>query len=69
MKEKRITCWLDYNKTLITRGNIQLWFSQDAIVQWNNTQHHGDKVRFNHFSELAIETCLTLRAVSRLSLL
>ncbi|WP_430929852.1 IS5 family transposase [Pseudoalteromonas rubra] len=68
MKEKRITNWRDYNKALIARGNIQLWFSEDAIEQWNNTQHHGGKGRANHFSELAIETCLTLRAVFRLSL-
>ncbi|TMP28565.1 IS5/IS1182 family transposase, partial [Pseudoalteromonas rubra] len=51
MNEKRITNWRDYNKALIVRGNIQLWFSEDAIEQWNNTQHHGGKGRANHFSE------------------
>ncbi|MCG7564567.1 transposase [Pseudoalteromonas sp. McH1-42] len=68
MEEKCVTYWRNYSKALIARSNIQVWFSEDAIEQWNNTQHHSSIGRANHFSELAIETCLTLRAVFRLSL-
>ncbi|WP_237113753.1 transposase [Pseudoalteromonas rubra] len=41
---------------------------RDAIAQWSNTQHHAGNGQANHFSELAIETCLTIRAVFRLFL-
>ena len=35
MKAKyRIRNWNDYNKSLIQRGSITVWFSEDAIKKW-----------------------------------
>lgn len=42
MKQKakgtyQIRNWSDYNKLLIQRGSITLWFSEDSIQKWHDT--------------------------------
>jgi len=37
MKEKityRVRNWKDYNRSLINRGNLTIWFSEDATKSW-----------------------------------
>ena len=33
--------WKEYNKSLIQRGNITVWFSDDAIEKWLATKEEG----------------------------
>lgn len=68
MMKKRIRNWSQYNRALIQRGNINVWLSDSAILKWQNTEKHGGRGRSNYYSDLAIETCLTIRAVFNLPL-
>lgn len=63
----KILNWAEYNKSLKSRGQITVWFSEDAIEEWyyEGPREQGGKIKY---SELAIETCLTLRQVYHLGL-
>ncbi|MFT5199564.1 MAG: hypothetical protein ACI87O_002234 [Planctomycetota bacterium] len=62
-----VTNWADYDKTLVRRGDIMLWVSGDAIGEWipNPSGRRGAPRKY---SDLAIETALTLRWVYGLPL-
>jgi len=63
----RVTNWREYDVCLRNRGNLTIWFTPDAIAGWKaqpRTTPGGQR----HYSNLAIETALTLRAVFRLAL-
>ena len=63
----RVTNWRDYDAALRNRGSLTIWFTEDAIAHWRaqpRTTPGGQR----HYSDLAIETALTLRAVLRLAL-
>ncbi|CAH9067235.1 hypothetical protein PSECIP111854_04052 [Pseudoalteromonas sp. CIP111854] len=66
--KKKIRNWSHYNRALVQRGNINIWLSDSAISKLQNTEKHGGRGRSNHDSDLAVETCLTLRAVFHLPL-
>lgn len=65
MKCYRITNWSKYNKSLIQRGSINFWFSEDAISKW---QHTNEKGRPQEYSDDAILCSLLVRTVYHLSL-
>ena len=56
----RIHNWRAYERSLINRGDLTLWISEDVIESWNSDldQRLG---RPKVYSDLAIETALTLR--------
>jgi Transposase DDE domain len=63
----RVTNWRGYDAALRNRGSLTIWFTPDAIAGWKaqpRTTPGGQR----HYSDLAIETALTLRAVFRLAL-
>ena len=63
----RVTNWRDYDAALRNRGSLTIWFTPEAIAGWKaqaRTTPGGQR----HYSDLAIETALTLRAVFRLAL-
>jgi hypothetical protein len=63
----RVTNWREYDAALRNRGSLTIWFTPDAIAGWKaeaRTTPGGQR----HYSDLAIETALTLRAVFRLAL-
>jgi hypothetical protein len=63
----RVTNWREYDVCLRNRGSLTIWFTPDAIAGWKaqpRTTPGGQR----HYSNLAIETALTLRAVFRLAL-
>lgn len=62
----KVTNWKAYNASLVRRGDITLWFDEEAIESW---QHANDEVRRGRpftYSDSAIETLLTLRELFRL---
>ena len=61
----KITNWSHYNQAPLT-AVIFFWFDEKTR-HWYNECTHGGRGRSNHFSDLAIETCLTLKAVFGLS--
>jgi hypothetical protein len=63
----RVVNWREYDASLRNRGNLTIWFTPEAIAGWKaqpRTTPGGQR----HYSDLAIETALTLRAVFRLAL-
>ena len=66
-KKYKIHNWRSYERSLIKRGDLTLWLSEDVIESWNSdlSQRMG---RPKLYSDLAIETALTLRLLFKLSL-
>jgi hypothetical protein len=63
----RVRNWREYEKSLRDRGDITIWFNQEAIDAWTpptNAKRGGQPV----YSDLAIETALTLRLLFHLPL-
>ncbi len=63
----RVTNWREYDASMRNRGSLTIWFTPEAIASWKarpRTTPGGQR----HYSDLAIETALTLRAVFRLAL-
>ena len=63
----RIKNWPEYEKSLRNRGDITVWLSGDAIDAWTppkNGKRGGQPI----YSDIAIETSLTLRLVFHLPL-
>ena len=63
----KITNWAEYNNSLKRRGNITVWISEQAIKAWEyeGKRERGGKI---DYSDLAIETCLTIKQVMHLKL-
>ena len=61
----RTTNWSFYNKALINRGNISIWF--DPKTQWY-AQPKGKHGRNQTYSDAAIQCCLMIKSLFRLSL-
>jgi hypothetical protein len=61
----RVTNWPEYERGLMSRGDITVWFSQEAREACTAPGRRGDQPRY---SNLAIVTALTLRMVFRLPL-
>lgn len=68
MKRYRIKNWPQYNKSLIARGSINLWFSEDVIKKWQNNGHTCKKGRPREYSDDAILCMLFIRTVYHLPL-
>ncbi len=63
----RVTHWRDYDAALRNRGSLTVWFSEEALAGWR-AQPRKTPGGQAHYSSLAIETALTLRAVFKLAL-
>jgi Transposase DDE domain len=63
---RKVTNWPAYDASLRQRGSLTVWFTDEAIAAWEaepRTTRGGQP----WYSELAILTALTLRAVFRLA--
>ena len=59
--------WRAYERALVQRGDVTLWLSVDATAAWTPSPS-GRPGGQQRFSDLAIETALSLRLVLRLPL-
>ncbi|MGK0434044.1 MAG: hypothetical protein ACJA0V_003196, partial [Planctomycetota bacterium] len=66
-KKYRAGNWSDYDRSLVERGNLSIWLSPVAIARWNAkpSRRRGGQRKY---SDLAIETALTLRLLLQLPL-
>lgn len=65
----KVQNWKDYNRSLINRGNLTLWFSEDLLASWYALHPKNKKPgRPNKYSDSTIELALTLRKLFNLSL-
>ena len=58
----RVKNWASYDRALVRRGDVTVWFSAAAIAAWEpaGVGRRGGQLRY---SDLAIETALTLRLI------
>ena len=63
----RVTNWAEYDAGLRARGSLTVWFTPEAVAAWAAAPRltRGGQPTY---SDLAIVTALTLRAVFRLAL-
>src|ERR671916_2367260 len=65
-QKHRVTNWREYDASLRQRGSLTVWVTDEAVQAWKaepRTTRGGQP----WYSELAILTALTLRAVFRLA--
>src|SRR3954470_8746693 len=65
-QKRRVTNWRDYDESLRRRGSLAVWFSDEAVAAWEaerRTSRGGQPA----YSDLAILTALTFKAVFRLA--
>ena len=63
----RVANWPDYDQSLVRRGDITIWLTPDAVAGWN-ARPTGRRGGQPSYSDLAIETALTLRLLMHLPL-
>ena len=64
-KPRRIINWKEYNDALVQRGNFTLWIADDVIEHW---LHENDECKVGRpftYSDLAVESLLTIREFFR----
>jgi hypothetical protein len=62
----KVTNWRKYNESLVQRGSITFWFSDDVIDRW---EHANDQPKVGHpffYSDTAVESLLMLRELFQL---
>lgn len=63
----RVRNWKQYNRALIDRGNLTIWFDEETLTSW-----YAEKIckrgRNKIYSDRLIETALTIRSLFHLSL-
>jgi hypothetical protein len=64
----RIRNWPQYNRALINRGRLTVWFDDQAIAAWRNSEPAVGPGAPRTYSDLAIECALVFKAVYHLSL-
>jgi IS5 family transposase len=69
MKKKstyRIRNWSEYNASLKHRGSLTIWVSSEAIANWTTDELTGERGASLTYTDLAIETMATIKAIYRL---
>jgi hypothetical protein len=61
-QKHQVTNWAEYNEGLRQRGDLTVWVSEDALGLWS-TPRRTTPGGQRRYSDLAIETCLTLGMV------
>ena len=61
----RVANWPAYNQALVRRGDVTVWLSSEAIAAWT-PRRSGRRGGQRRYSDLAIETALTLRLLYHL---
>jgi hypothetical protein len=63
----RVANWQAYNQSLVRRGDVTLWLTPEAVAAWTPCRS-GTRGGQRRYSDLAIETALTLRLIYHLPL-
>jgi hypothetical protein len=63
----RVANWPAYNQALVRRGDVTVWLAPEAIAGWT-PRRSGMRGGQRRYSDLAIETALTLRLIYHLPL-
>jgi IS5 family transposase len=60
--------WRDYNRALIQRGSLTIWFEDQTVSTWLGNERGGRVGSPTTYAHTAIQCILTLKAVFRLPL-
>ncbi len=66
MKKKakyRIRNWSDYNRSLVERGSLTFWISEELLANWIVTEKSGERGRAPHYTAAAIVAMASLKFV------
>jgi len=63
----KVRNWAEYNQSLINRGSLTLWITPEVIASWKDQRPKQRGAQFE-YSDLAIETLLTLKYLLKLPL-
>ena len=64
----KVRNWPDYNRALVRRGRLTLWFDERAVAAWRDTTRSNEPGRPRVYADAAIECALILKSVFHLSL-
>jgi hypothetical protein len=62
----RIRNWCAYNRALINRGRLTVWFDEHTVAAWRNTEPPAGPGAPRVYSDLAIECALVFKSVYHL---
>lgn len=62
----RVTNWKKYNESLVRRGDITLWFSENVLATWEHANREVKVGRPFTYSDTAIECLLAIRELFQL---
>ncbi|QDV78343.1 IS5 family transposase [Botrimarina mediterranea] len=65
-KRYEVKNWSEYNEALVNRGDFAFWFSEEVVDAWEHENEAKKNGRPFTYSDLAIETLLTIRELFRL---
>lgn len=65
-KRYEVKNWSEYNRALVSRGDFTFWFSEEVVDAWEHENESKKNGRPFKYSDLAIETLLTIRELFRL---
>src|SRR4051795_10036130 len=65
-QKRKVTNWRDDDESLRRRGSVTVWFSDEAVEAWE-AERRTSRGGQPEYSDLAILTALTLKAVFRLA--
>src|SRR3954454_20248907 len=65
-QKRKVTNWRDYDESLRRRGSLTVWFSDEAVKAWE-AERRTSRGGQPEYSDLAILTALTFKAVFRLA--
>src|SRR3954470_23684685 len=65
-QKRKVTNWREYDESLRRRGSLTVWFSDEAVEAWE-AERRTSRGGQPEFSDLAILTALTLKALCRLA--
>src|SRR3954471_81738 len=63
---RKVTNWRDYDESLRRRSSVTVWFSDEAVEAWE-AERRTSRGGQPEYSDLAILTALTFKAVFRLA--
>jgi hypothetical protein len=69
-KGYRVRNWKEYNRSLVNRGRITLWFDENSIASWyeNNQATSKKRGRPRTYADIAIQCVLLIKVVYGLRL-
>ena len=59
----RLRNWKEYTASLVERGSLTIWISDEMIAAWQNHERSGQPGRPRFYSEMAIECLATVGEV------